>query len=81
MICHPCDPFKHGGQVFGYTSYPIPMFPKGGKKCDICGSTAIDHTEVNCLINRLSNPAKEKERSYYDPVKRGKFKEEGKDKL
>lgn len=24
--------------------------PKG--KCDICGSTAVDHTEMQCQINR-----------------------------
>jgi hypothetical protein len=23
-----------------------------GVKCDICGSTAIDHTEMQCQINR-----------------------------
>jgi len=25
-----------------------------GQKCDICGSTTIDHTEAQCQINRLS---------------------------
>ena len=23
-----------------------------GQKCDICGSTAIDHTEAQCQLNR-----------------------------
>lgn len=26
-----------------------------GQKCDLCGSTAIDHTEMHCQMNRMGN--------------------------
>lgn len=30
------------------------------QKCDVCGSTAIDHTETDCRFNRLSRAKKKK---------------------
>lgn len=54
LICSPCDPLKHGGLA---TGYPVPLLLKGGKKCDICGSTAIDHTEMHCQMNRAFKKA------------------------
>lgn len=65
-ICNPCDPSKHGGPVVSWPSYqPLP-FQRGGQKCGLCGSTAIDHTEMHCQMNRAFKPvvateAKEKE--------------------
>lgn len=43
--------------------YPYPPQPPvrplmGGQKCDLCGSTAIDHTEQQCSINRVLKPTK-----------------------
>lgn len=31
-----------------------------GQKCDVCGSTAIDHTENHCSVNRMLKPAQSK---------------------
>jgi len=50
IICHPCDPIKHGSS--SAIQFPLPLKPKGGQKCDLCGSTAIDHTEMHCQMNR-----------------------------
>lgn len=39
-----------GTQAYGwaYPIYPQPV----GEKCDMCGSTAIDHTEQQCQLNQ-----------------------------
>ena len=50
-ICHPCDPLRHGGKAIGYPT-DKPIEPRQPVKCDICGSTAIDHTEFQCATNR-----------------------------
>lgn len=52
IICHPCEPGKHGTDRITTYPYPPPLLPKGGEKCDLCGSTAIDHTEIHCQFNR-----------------------------
>lgn len=33
---------------------PHLVLPVNNQKCDICGSTAIDHTENQCQINRMN---------------------------
>lgn len=62
MICQRClgtipDIGDHfcttGPNIQPYVPYPLP--PMRGQKCDICGSTAIDHTETQCSINRQMN--------------------------
>lgn len=46
-----------------YTPQPLePVMPRDWpyheyhrlQKCDMCGSTAIDHTDMQCRINRMS---------------------------
>lgn len=54
-ICHPCDPVKHNGLYGGIGYPPRPFAPTKPQKCDLCGSTAIDHTEMHCQMNRLNN--------------------------
>lgn len=34
-----------------------PPKPRVGLKCDMCGSTAIDHTENQCSMNRQLRPS------------------------
>lgn len=35
------------------STHPVPLHSmRTGQKCDICGSTAIDHTENQCSLNR-----------------------------
>lgn len=47
---HNC-PNNAGYQIT--TNIPQPRLING-LKCDLCGSTAIDHTEAQCQLNRLS---------------------------
>ena len=53
------------GEHFCPPQYPVITTPlpaiKLGQKCDVCGSTAIDHTENQCSLNRQLHPKKEKE--------------------
>lgn len=40
---------------------PYPIMPTlQPVKCDICGSTAIDHTEMQCQVNRVLKKPKRK---------------------
>lgn len=41
-----------------YTVEPGFSVPRDmrGQKCDMCGSTAIDHTENQCQLNRALKP-------------------------
>lgn len=34
-------------------SYNLGKITRSVQKCDLCGSTAIDHTEAHCSSNRL----------------------------
>ena len=68
-LCHQC-----GGIISDIGSHPCPgrisktihspytplPQPLKGQKCDICGSTAVDHTERQCALNRLSRQPKAK---------------------
>ena len=36
-------------------------------KCDLCGSTAIDHTEMHCQMNRMGKNLLSKEKPYICP--------------
>jgi len=47
-ICHPCKP-ECGRLMFNQPGVITPRIPM---KCDLCGSTAIDHTEMHCQLNR-----------------------------
>lgn len=47
-ICHPCKP--ECSSVTGYKVHQPRLFRP--LKCDLCGSTAIDHTESRCQMNR-----------------------------
>lgn len=40
-------------QKIVYNYYPPALTPMR-IKCDICGSTAIDHTEAQCALNKLN---------------------------
>jgi hypothetical protein len=53
-ICNPCKP--HYSPVTWAGQPAIARLPV---KCDLCGSTAIDHTEMNCQMNRLAKDKKE----------------------
>lgn len=39
-------------EIPSYQPWPPPV-KNYGVKCDICGSTAIDHTEMQCQLNRI----------------------------
>lgn len=47
----------------GYLDVP-PYAAKAetAQKCDMCGSTTVDHTEMQCQMNRLSKPPKQSKR-------------------
>lgn len=59
LICKICNNYIPDiGDHFcvSTSSQPLPSFPnvdRRGQKCDICGSTAIDHTEAQCQLNRV----------------------------
>lgn len=38
----------------------VQIFTKGGVKCDMCGSTTIDHTEAQCSQNQKMRRANTK---------------------
>ncbi len=46
------------GPKLEYSQPPQYIPPIRPVKCDICGSTAIDHTETQCIINRQANNSK-----------------------
>ena len=48
-----CDMHKPRYVPGGGYFHPIPNYiPPRVNKCDMCGSTAIDHTEKDCRLNR-----------------------------
>lgn len=58
MICKQCGglipDWGNHSCTAGHYVWPYVPQPRivSGQKCDICGSTAIDHTEAQCSFNR-----------------------------
>lgn len=47
---HVCTPYPQPAKIYENPYYIPPSVM--GQKCDLCGSTAIDHTEIHCSLNR-----------------------------
>lgn len=67
MMCQRCGGLiAEPGKIYGWSGpwcYCLPekynqfnYIKPNGQKCDICGSTATDHTEMQCQINRTLKP-------------------------
>lgn len=54
VTCPNCVNRQHYGWAY-------PVYPTSNEKCDLCGSTAIDHTEQQCNLNRSFNQIKPKD--------------------
>ena len=54
-IC--CGPYPQGGghRCPQFNNHDRVEIRTVGMKCGVCGSTAIDHTELNCQLNRTLN--------------------------
>lgn len=61
FMCGKCgyfsDSYEDVGSHICVIGYRVGFDQKDGK-CDICGSTAIDHTEAQCAMNRTINQVK-----------------------